>query len=435
MGVLMTKRAGRLLSVVVLGSAVGAGFSSAQAQTIAPPPEATVYILNSVLMGFAGLCAVLFVIAYGLRDIGLARVQNAPAVCLRMLAAFAVSVFAFWLSGHHLAYSVEAGGFLGEFGVWTLNDNDPLAKASASGAGWFFQSALAAVAASIVAASVSERVRLWAFLIFSAFLGGLIYPIAISWVWGGGYFAEVWRYRDFGGGTIHIVAGAAALAAAFVVGPRPGRFNARSPWIAATTMMPLSVFAAGIAWIALQGVFHGLSGSIASVEDAVRMGVVIANMGVATAAAIMTALIITQFVYDRPGLVTTMCAVVAGPVSLAGDPVSPDLWQAAMIGAVGGVIVSVTPPFLARARIDDAGFVVPTHLFCGLWGILIAAWSNPDIPLAGQAVGALSIGGFSFLISLLVWTALRYSFLGVRQKTVKKAGAPLSEPGGKGSGD
>ena len=71
---------------------------------------------------------------------------------------------------------------------------------------------------------------------------------------------------------------------------------------------------------------------------------------------------ITQFVYDRPGLVTTMCAVVAGPVTVAGDPVSPDLWQAAMMGAVGGVIVSVTPPFLARFRIDDAGFVVPTHL-------------------------------------------------------------------------
>jgi Amt family ammonium transporter len=406
------------------------------AQELAAASDTTQYLLNTALAVAAGLSAVLFILAYGLRDIGLARVQNAPAVCLRMLAAFAVTVFGFWLSGHMLAYSIEEAGFLGDFGVWTLNDNDPVAQGRAAGAAWFFQAGLAAMAAAIVAASVSERVRLWAFLIFVGFLSGLIYPIAISWVWGGGYFAESWRYRDAAGATVHIVAGAAALAAAFVVGPRPGRFNPKSPWIAATTMMPLSVFAAGLAWIALQGVVAGLAGAYADVEDAVRLGQGLANIAIATAAAVVTALMITQFVYDRPGLVTTMCAVVAGPVSLAGDPVSPGLWQAAMIGAVGGVIVSVTPPFLARFRIDDAGFVVPTHLFCGLWGALIAAWVNPELSLPGQAIGAAGVAIFSFLISLMVWTALKYSPFGARQRPAPDpskegaAPAPGSAPSG-----
>ncbi len=388
----------------------------AGAQELAASSETTQYLLNTALLVAAGLSAVLFILAYGLRDIGLARVQNAPAVCLRMLAAFAVTILGFWLSGHMLAYSVEEAGFLGEFGAWTLDDNDPASRGRAAGAAWFFEAGLAAMAAAIVAASVSERVRLWAFLIFVGFLSGLIYPVAISWVWGGGYFAEIWRYQDEGGATVHIIAGAAALAAAFVVGPRPGRFNPKSPWIAATTMMPLSVFAAGLAWIALQGVVAGLAGEYADVEDAVRLGQGLANIAIATAAAVLAALAITQFVYDRPGLVTTMCAVVAGPVSLSGDPVSPGLWQAAMIGAVGGVIVSVTPPFLARFRIDDAGFVVPTHLLCGMWGALIAAWVNPDIALTGQSLGAAAIAVFAFAISLMVWTALKYSPFGVRQR-------------------
>ena len=201
-----------------------------------------------------------------------------------MLASFAVTIFAFWLSGYILAFSVEEAGFLGEFGSWALNDNDPVTMGRASGAHWFFQTGLAAMAAAIVAASVSERVRLWAFLIFVGFLGGLIYPIAISWVWGGGYFAADWSFHDGGGATVHIVAGAAALAAAFVVGPRPGRFNAKSPWMAATTMLPLSVFAAGLAWFALIGVFAGVGESFSTVDDAIRLGGTIANIAVATAA-------------------------------------------------------------------------------------------------------------------------------------------------------
>ena len=416
----------RVLAILTLAAPAAVAMLAAPpagAQELSPPSDAAAYLFDTALAVLAGLAAVLFIIAYGLRDIGLARVQNAPAVCLRMLAAFAVSVFAFWLSGHMLAYSVEEAGFLGEFGVWAPQDDDPLSRGRASGADWFFQTGLAAMTAAIVAASVSERVRLWAFLIFVAFLGGLIYPIAVSWVWGGGYFAAEWLYYDAGGATVHIVAGAAALAAAFVVGPRPGRFNPKSPWIAATTMMPLSVFAAGLAWISLHGVFVGLAGSFSGVEDAVRFGATTANIAVATAGAVMTALIITQFVYDRPGLVTTMCAVIAGPVSIAGDPVNPNLWQAAMIGAVGGAIVSVLPPFLARFRIDDAGFVVPTHLFCGLWGAMIAAWVNPDAGVVGQAIGAGAIAVFAFALSLMVWTALKYSPFGARQR-----GAPAAEP-------
>ncbi|MEO1253097.1 MAG: hypothetical protein AAFW81_12220 [Pseudomonadota bacterium] len=397
-------------------------------QEMEPASDTTRFILDTAILVTGGLSAMLFIVAYGLRDIGLARVQNAPAVCLRMLASFAVSMFAFWLFGFELAFSVEEGGLLGDAAAWSPSDADPIALGRASGAAWFFHATLAGLAASIVAASVSERVRLWAFLIFVGFLAGLILPIALSWVWGGGYFAHALRYADVGGVSIHIIAGAAALAAAFVVGPRPGRFNAKSPWIAATAMLPLSVFAAGLAWIALQGVIAGLSGPMSSAADAIRLGVIIGNLSIATAAAVLSALVITQFVYDRPGLVTTMCAVIAGPVSLAGDPVSPNLWQAAMIGAVGGVIVAVAPPFLARSRIDDAGFVAPTHLLCGLWGAVIAAWVNPDLDPFGQAAGAGAIAAFGFIMSLLIWTALKFSPLGARQKMARVPPADPTPP-------
>ena len=84
-----------------------------------------------------------------------------------------------------------------------------------------------------------------------------------------------------------------------------------------------------------------------------------------------------------------------------------------LIGAIGGVIVTVTPPFLDRLRLDDAGFVISCHCFCGAWGAIVAFWMTERIWLPGQLLGTGAIAGFSFVMSLLIWTALKYT-IGVR---------------------
>lgn len=404
----------------------------AAAQDFAPVGETTQFVIDSALYIGAGLGGLAFVLAFGLRDAGLARVQNAPAVCLRTIGLLAITATAFWLTGYNLIFSVETGGFLGEFGAWRPEDADPLTAGRASGAFWFFHMAAAAIPSAIVASAVSERIRLFAFLMLSLVMAGLIYPVAAGWVWGGGYFQDVWRFYDFAGaGAIHMTGGAAALAAALVVGPRPGRFQDGDGRVTPSTALPLSVFASGLMLIAWFVVLAGASGSLSTVEAAITLGTVIVKTMIAAAGGIIAAVILTQIVYKRPGLVSASTAAIGGAVALAADPLHPALWQAVMIGAVGGVIVTVTPPFIARYRIDDAGVAVPAHLFCGAWGVVIAPWSNPDAWFPGQIVGAAALAVWAFVLALLFSAALRYS-VGIR---LRSSGEERARRGGEFSED
>ncbi|GJL90663.1 hypothetical protein [Hyphococcus sp.] len=394
---------------------------AAFAQDMSAPADVTRYILDSTLLmagGFAGLVAIA---GLALRDVGLARTQNAPHVCLRMIGALGISAFAFWAVGYHLLFSVEHGGFLGPFQSWAPLDDDPSNAGRSSGAHWFFHMSLAALGAVIVSSAVSERVRLWPFLFFTAIWSGLIYPIAASWVWGGGYFADEWSFRDYGGAAaIHLSAGAAALAAILVIGPRSGRFGHGVSRPQVSTALPLSAFGSMLSAVALLIIIIALGGAMSSVEAAVTAGAILANAMIAAAGGAIAAMFLTQTVYKRTGLVSAMTGIIAGIISIAADPVSPALWQAAMIGAVGGVIVTVTPPFLDGLRLDDAGFVIPGHCFCGAWGAIIAFWMTERIWLPGQLLGTGAIAAFSFVMSLLIWTALKYT-IGVRT-------APLEDP-------
>ena len=413
------------LAIALIAGAAALG-GSAVAQDITPAGDAVRYILDSAILFLGGVGALIALAGLCMREAGLARPQHTPSVCLRVLAGFGVAALAFWLVGYNLIYSIEEAGLLGAFRPWAPSDDDPLTAGRASAAAWFFQASLAALGVAAVSGAVSERARLWPFLVFSALLAGLIYPIAASWTRGQGYFAEVWGFYDFGGAVLHIVAGAAALAGAIVVGPRPGRYANGVVRPAAKTALSLSalgvlLFAPG--WILALTAMHG---SFSSVEAAISVSLIAANGALAAGGGIVSALVITKLVYRRAGLVSSIAGAVGGLVAIAADPLHPAAWQAVMIGAVGGVIVTIAPPFLDRFRIDDAGFCVPAHLLCGLWGAAIAPWSNADIWVFGQFVGLAAVAGFAFFMSLLFWIALKY-FAGVRNVALEDS-SPAPSP-------
>ena len=159
----MTAVAGALLALL----------SPARAQEIAAASDTARFALDSGLLFAAGLAALIVLTGYCMRDVGLARVQNITAICLRTISIFAVSAFAFWLVGFNLIYTVENDGLLGELLIWAPLDDDPMARGHAAGLFWFFQMMLAAFAASVVSSAVSERVRFWPFVFFAAaFLRG-----------------------------------------------------------------------------------------------------------------------------------------------------------------------------------------------------------------------------------------------------------------------
>jgi Amt family ammonium transporter len=104
---------------------------------------------------------------------------------------------------------------------------------------------------------------------------------------------------------------------------------------------------------------------------------------------------------------------IGGLVSITAEPLMPAVWQAAMIGSVGGGIVFVVTPLLEAIRIDDVVGAIPAHLFCGMWGTIAVPLSNSDATFIGQGVGIAANGAFVFSASLVVWLLMKM-IIGIR---------------------
>ena len=50
--------------------------------------------------------------------------------------------------------------------------------------------------------------------------------------------------------------------------------------------------------------------------------------------------------------------------------------QAVVIGAIGGIICMYGMKLLDALKIDDVVMAIPAHLFAGIWGTLVVAWTN-----------------------------------------------------------
>jgi len=102
----------------------------------------------------------------------------------------------FWIVGYNLMY----GGSPNFFGAWDFTGYEFTPEDAETGyssySDWFFQMVFCATTASIVSGTVAERIKFWPFIIFTAVLTGIIYPIVGSWEWGGGYLDSKWAFSD-----------------------------------------------------------------------------------------------------------------------------------------------------------------------------------------------------------------------------------------------
>ena len=395
--------------------------AAAVAQEAAPASETSVFVFNTLFLIVCGVIVMFMSAGFCMLETGLVRSKNAAAICLKNVAAYSVAAIMVWLAGYNLIYGVEPGGFLGQFALWSPKDIDPVGKGVASAADFFFQMVFVATAASIVSGALAERVRLSAFIIFTAFLTGLIYPISASWDWGKGYLDADWKFVDFAGSTVvHSVGGWAALAGALIIGARRGKYHGRRVTPMPGSNLPLAALGTFALWFGWFGFNGGSQLALGTIGDAIAVSTVIVNTNMAAAGGVMAAIIMTSMIYKRVDLTIVLNGVIGGLVSITADPLSPAIWQAILIGAFGGVIVTIGVPLLDRLKIDDVVGAIPAHLFCGIWGTLVVPWTNSEASILGQVVGVAMIGTFAFCMSGLIWTALRFS-IGARVSAEQEA--------------
>ena len=400
------------------------------------------FIFNTFSFLVWGALVMWMCAGFTMLEAGSVRTKNSSVICLKNIGLYSIAGLMYYLVGYNLMYT-DVSGWIGTFTLTygpseaelALLSGDEDAKAAVIDNGysvmsdWFFQMVFVATTASIISGTMAERVKLWSFLLFTAFLAGAIYPIVGAWTWGGGWLNEM-GFQDFAGSTIvHSTGGWAALAGALIVGPRLGKYRADgSVKPTPPSNVPIVTLGVFILWLGWFGFNGGSQLALGGAVDAVAMSNVLVNTNLAAAAGVIAALSVSRPLLGRVDLLAGLNGAIAGLVSItAGPDIVAHSW-AIVIGLVGGVICVVGMKLLEGMKVDDVVGAISAHLFAGVWGTLavcIAAGGD----LVVQLTGIVAIGAYVFLVSLIIWYAIEKT-IGVRVSAdVEEMGQDSAELG------
>ncbi len=395
----------------------------------------TAYILNTLLFLIGGFLVMWMAAGFAMLEAGLVRTKNVSTQCLKNIGLYSIAGLMFWVCGYSIAYPGFAEDSMGLFslgsgiyGMQGVGEADTGTGYSIA-SDWFFQMVFCATTASIVSGTVAERVKIVPFFIFVTILTAIIYPVVVSWEWGGGYLDSVWGFSDFAGSTlVHSTGGWAALMGALIIGPRLGRYVDGKVNVFPGSNIPLATLGTFILWLGWFG-FNGASqlamGTVGDVSDVSKIFV---NTNMAAAGGVVVAIILTQIRFGKADVTMALNGALAGLVSITAEPLAPSVGQSVLIGGIGGALVVFTVPLLDKLKIDDVVGAIPVHLVAGIWGTLIVAWTG-DATFTGQLVGVLLTAVWVSLASAVVWFALKAT-IGVRPSAeVETSGLDVEEIG------
>jgi ammonium transporter, Amt family len=417
--------------VVAAPAAEESGYSTME-EFIASP-DYVKFMINNLWILIAAFMVLLMHLGFATVESGLTQSKNAVNVIYKNVFILCTGVLIYALVGFQLMYPGDFNGFIGfgGFGIG-FDASDPVGMLTpAYGAemtiwsDFIFQAMFAATAATIVSGCVTGRIKLSSFMLFGALLLAISYPITGSWVWGGGWLAELGFY-DFAGSTlVHGVGGAAGLACVILLGARSGKFKDGKIFAIPAHNIPLATVGVFLLWIGWFG-FNG--GSVLS-ADPVGVSFVFVTTALAACAGALASMITTQFVMkslDAPMALNGILAGLVG-VTAGADVVSP--MSAIVIGAVAGVIVVFSILMFDRLRLDDPVGAISVHGVCGIWGTLAVGIFVPGVSFVTQLIGTSAIIGVTFIFSFAVFAAIK-AVMGVRvSQAVESDGLDISEHG------
>ena len=388
------------------------------------------FVFNTFSFLVHGFLVMLMAAGFAMLESGLVRTKNTAAICLKNIALYSIAGIMFYIVGYAVMYTDVDGGWIGSFDflynpseaeLALLNAEDATAEQVAAVveggysvmSDWFFQMVFVATAASIVSGTLAERIRILPFLVFTVLLSALIYPIQASWVWGGGWLAEM-GFSDFAGSTlVHSTGGWAALAGAIVLGARKGKYGpdgSINPMPGAN--LPLATLGTFILWFGWFGFNGGSQLALGSALDAVAISIVYVNTNLAAAAGVIAAMATSYVMYRKIDLTLALNGAIAGLVSITAGPDLQNHVLALVIGGIGGMLVVYAVPALDRLKVDDVVGAISAHLVAGIWGTLaVGIFGGGDF--VTQLIGVLAIGVFVFSVSLAAWFVLKLA-LGIR---------------------
>ncbi len=381
------------------------------------------YALDTFYFLMSGALVMWMAAGFTMLESGLVRAKNTAEILTKNVALYSIACLMYMIIGYNIMYPEAAfNSFFPHISLLLGGDNT-VAEVVVGGddapyysnlSDFFFQVVFVATAMSIVSGAVAERMKLWAFLLFAVVFTGVIYPLQGYWTWGEGFLDEL-GFLDFAGsGIVHMAGASAALAGVLLLGPRKGKYGPKgqiNPIPGAN--MPLAALGTLILWLGWFGFNGGSELKISDVESANNVAMVFVNTNMSAAAGLVTALVVARILFGKADLTMALNGALAGLVAITAEPLTPTPGLAAMVGAVGGLIVVLSIVTFDKLRIDDPVGAISVHGVVGIWGLFAVLFSNPDATWMGQLTGIGVIFGFVFFSSFLIWGLIK-GIIGIR---------------------
>jgi len=369
--------------------------------------------VNTFYLIFAGALVFFMQLGFAMLCAGSIREKNVKNVLLWNLLDSAGGALGFWSFGYAFAYGGDDPSkgktFIGNSGFFLTGDTDMEI--------WFFQFTFACALSSIVAGTIAERCKMEAYLCYSVFLCGFVYPVCAHSFWSvNGFLSNAAAEPLWGCGAIdlagscpvHMCGGVAALCMGVVLGPRKGRFYDEDGVLLEEPkeMGPHSVALQFLGTFALWFGWYGFNPGSTLFISSERLGDVASlaavNTTLGAAGGALSGMFTSTIIDERKtGLKTwdttaAMNGCLTGLVGITAGCATVDPWAAFVIGIVAGWVYLGASALILRFKIDDAVDAVPVHMFGGAWGVIATGLFTNERRLAAAFpdIGTGNIGWF-----------------------------------------
>jgi Amt family ammonium transporter len=400
--------------------------------------EEYAFSINTVWVLITAALVFFMQAGFALVEAGFTRSKNTTNILFKNLMDFVIGTIVFWAIGFGIMFGSK-NGFWGGIDLFTQHtyrsDMPDMAFL-------MFQTVFAATAATIVSGAMAERTKFNAYLIYSAVISLIIYPVSGHWAWGGGWLSQMTTpFHDFAGSSVvHMVGGMAAMMGAITLGPRIGKYdkNGKAKAIPghSITLATLGVF---ILWIGWFGFNPGSQLAAAGTVNATAIALIFVTTNIAAAGGALATMLFIWLLYKKPTLSMTLNGALAGLVAITAgcDAVTPG--GALTIGFIAGVLVVLSVEFFDKiVKIDDPVGAISVHGICGAFGTLMVGvfsksqgllYGNGGALLKSQFIGVISIAAWALFAAFILFRLLKY-LNGLRvEKRIEEEGLDVYEHG------
>ncbi len=350
-------------------------------------------------------------------EAGFTRAKNTGNIIMKNLMDFVLGTIFFFLIGFGIMFGTDIGGLFGSSGFFnpqSLGDADGMINGLPIGVFMIFHTVFCATAATIVSGAMAERTKFKSYLIYSALISVVIYPVTGHWIWGGGWLSQL-GFHDFAGSTaVHAVGGWCALIGAKILGPRIGKYKDGKPQAIPGHNLALGALGVFILWFCWFG-FNAGSTTAATTS----LGDIAMTTNLAAATATFATLFLTWFRYGKPDISMTLNGSLAGLVAItAGCDIVP-YWGAFIIGLIAGVVVVFAVEFVDKVlKIDDPVGATGVHWACGILGTFLTAVFASKEYLEGagisrmkfigiQLTGIVAVGAYTAVGAIIIFMLIK----------------------------